>query len=559
MLLLLGLLLAQWALTLISLRIQTKPATQSAASFPLWPAVAALHFQSSPSATPWRDADWLGAMSLILFSGAAEMLFRKAYADRLSKHETSPAPPREAPDVCYRYKMSPVECDEHGRVYGGELLKLVDVSAGLVAAKHAGGPCLTISVDRVIFLQEIRVGDVISISSAVNRAWGSSMEIGVRVMRQSRVDPLGPETYCCHAYLTFVAKPTPPPAPTFLLLSWTDQLGLTTSPKPRKAQLPEVRPMTLLARKRYLLAGRRRAHRLQRAKENDALNASFREALFKLENVRRDAADQAAKANEPNQERLIASLQLEILTEAYLRQSTDVRVEGDEVVGEIEGFVEPVRVKKAEIEAEIKKKTEGGWHRIALPREGNRSPAERAAAGPDGEVETRNGHAEAVSQVDFADTLSLCLWIVRPQHANSKSVLFGGVLMRWVEEVATISARRVFPGVSWASAGIDSLTFKLSALPGWVVYVRAAVLKVYDSSVEVAAVVTCEDRNSPNPVIKHVSESFFTMVAVDPESGRPLKGALRQVKLPPGPITEMAAAAERRREDRLLDKRVLQR
>lgn len=191
--------------------------------------------------------------------------------------------------------------------------------------------------------------------------------------------------------------------------------------------------------------------------------------------------------------------------------------------------------------------------------------------------------------------------------------------MRWVEEVSTIAARRVSPNVSWASAGIDSLTFKVSALPGWVVYVRAAVLKVYHSSVEIAAVVTCgalvllllwlacfadigvpddceshaEDRNSHTPGIKHVSESFFTMVslprcsrkppplhplsrcvfglpfvlssqrarqvAVDPDTGRPLKGALRQVRLPSGPITEMAASAERRREDRLLEKRVLQR
>lgn len=111
--------------------------------------------------------------------------------------------------------------------------------------------------------------------------------------------------------------------------------------------------------------------------------------------------------------------------------------------------------------------------------------------------------------------------------------------MRWVEEVSTIAARRVSPNVSWASAGIDSLTFKVSALPGWVVYVRAAVLKVYDSSVEIAAVVTCgalallslltrvlflggvpdgydshvEDRNSHTPGTKHVSESFFTMVS----------------------------------------------
>jgi acyl-CoA hydrolase len=34
-----------------------------------------------------------------------------------------------------------------GRVYGGELLKMIDVAAGVVAAKHAGGPCLTVSVE----------------------------------------------------------------------------------------------------------------------------------------------------------------------------------------------------------------------------------------------------------------------------------------------------------------------------------------------------------------------------------------------------------------------------
>ncbi|GAA5880656.1 hypothetical protein JCM3774_000566 [Rhodotorula dairenensis] len=554
MLLVLALVLAQWALTLVSLRVHAKPDVQTAASFPLWPAVAALHLQlNAASPVPWRDADWLGALAVILISAVTEMLFRKAYSDRLAGQTSPPAPPREAPGISYRYKMSPAECDEHGRVYGGELLKLVDVSAGLVAAKHASGPCLTISVDRVIFLQEIRVGDVISISSAVNRAWGSSMEIGVRVMRQSRTDPLGPETYCCHAYLTFVAKPNPPPDATFFLLAWTDRLGLTSPPKPRKAQLPEVRPVSLLARKRYLLAGRRRAHRLHRAKEHDALNLAFREALFELERDRSDAADRAAKAHEPDQERLLRNLQLEILTEAYLRQSADVRVDGDELVGEIEGFVEPVRVKKSEVEAEIERKGHGDV--VLGHNRGTQTPRDRVS------VSTKEGneHREGVLPVEFADTLSLCLWIVRPQHANSKNVLFGGTLMRWVEEVSTIAARRVFPDVQWASAGIDSLTFKVSALPGWVVYVRAAVLKVYDSSVEVAAVVTCEDRNSPSPVIKHVSESFFTMVAVNPETGRPLKRALRPVRLPPGPIAEMAASAERRREDRLLEKRVLQR
>lgn len=50
-----------------------------------------------------------------------------------------------------------------------------------------------------------------------------------------------------------------------------------------------------------------------------------------------------------------------------------------------------------------------------------------------------------------------------------------------------------------------------------------------------------------------------TQVAIDPSSGRPLKGVLRQVHLPPGPVSEIAKLADKRREDRLQDKRVLQR
>ena len=49
----------------------------------------------------------------------------------------------------------------------------------------------------MIFLQEIRVGDVLHISAGVNRAWGTSMEIGVRVMRETAEAPTE-ESYCCH-------------------------------------------------------------------------------------------------------------------------------------------------------------------------------------------------------------------------------------------------------------------------------------------------------------------------------------------------------------------------
>ncbi|GAA5915639.1 acyl-CoA thioesterase [Sporobolomyces salmoneus] len=458
--------------------------------------------------------------------------------------------------VSYRYKLSPPECDHHGRLFGGELLKLVDVSAGLVAAKHAQGPCLTISVDRVIFLHEIRVGDVIHISSAVNRAWGSSMEIGVRVMKENQSDPLSPEIYCCHAYLTFVAKPTLPPTPNFIL-SLTDYLGLTRPPAPLRAQLPEIKPTTLLERKRYLLAGRRRAHRIKNSKETDRLLSSYRAFVDELEKKRQaEARKPLEKENE-----LVDRLEQEILVEAYMRGDPDVRVDGEDVVGSIEGYMEKVRVSKKVIDQLAMKKGHGGWVKIAVPDEETVSRATGHSTHSEGDDVVEKG-LEIASTVDFADTLCMCLWIVRPQHCNSKQILFGGTLMRWVEEVSSIAARRICPHAAWSSAAIDGLTFKLAVEPGWVVYCRAAVVKVWDSSIEVAVTVTCEDRNSKNPQIRPVSDSLFTLVAIDPESGRPLQGSLRQVRLPEegseGPVAKIAAGAEKRREDRLLDKRVLQ-
>lgn len=51
--------------------------------------------------------------------------------------------------IVYTQKVLPEHCDENRRMYGGELLKLIDVAGGLVAARHAGGPCLTISAELV--------------------------------------------------------------------------------------------------------------------------------------------------------------------------------------------------------------------------------------------------------------------------------------------------------------------------------------------------------------------------------------------------------------------------
>jgi acyl-CoA hydrolase len=92
-------------------------------------------------------------------------------------------------------------------------MEWIDVCAGIAAKTHADMPCVTASVDAVHFLQPIYVGEAVILKASVNRAWRSSMEIGVRVVAENL--NTGERRYCCHAYLTFVAvrdgKPVPVP------------------------------------------------------------------------------------------------------------------------------------------------------------------------------------------------------------------------------------------------------------------------------------------------------------------------------------------------------------
>ena len=101
-----------------------------------------------------------------------------------------------------------------GIVHGGVVMKLVDTVAGLAAIKHAGGLCVTVSMDEMSFVQPVHVGDLVSASASVNDVGTTSMEVGVRVEVEDIVT--GERMHTSSAYLVFVAldddgKPRPVP------------------------------------------------------------------------------------------------------------------------------------------------------------------------------------------------------------------------------------------------------------------------------------------------------------------------------------------------------------
>uniref|UniRef100_A0A8D3BXS0 Acyl-coenzyme A thioesterase 11 n=1 Tax=Scophthalmus maximus TaxID=52904 RepID=A0A8D3BXS0_SCOMX len=88
----------------------------------------------------------------------------------------------------------------------GQLLKWIDSSACLSAERHAQSPCVTASMDDIHFEHTISVGQVVNIRAKVNRAFNTSMEVGVQVSCEDLFTDR--HWRVCHAYATFVTQRT---------------------------------------------------------------------------------------------------------------------------------------------------------------------------------------------------------------------------------------------------------------------------------------------------------------------------------------------------------------
>uniref|UniRef100_A0A8C0F0B1 Acyl-CoA thioesterase 12 n=1 Tax=Bubo bubo TaxID=30461 RepID=A0A8C0F0B1_BUBBB len=71
--------------------------------------------------------------------------------------------------------------------------------------KHAGVSCVTASMDDIQFEEAARVGQIITIKAKVNRAFKTSMEVGIKVTVQDVLTSV--EKMVSVAYATYVAKP----------------------------------------------------------------------------------------------------------------------------------------------------------------------------------------------------------------------------------------------------------------------------------------------------------------------------------------------------------------
>ncbi len=101
-----------------------------------------------------------------------------------------------------------------GDLFGGHLAALVDQAAAVAAIRHAGGPAVTKSIDRLDFHHPIPVGALVTCSASVDFVGRTSMEITVQVHSEEVSTGLRRHTHTAH--VVFVAidanrKPCPVP------------------------------------------------------------------------------------------------------------------------------------------------------------------------------------------------------------------------------------------------------------------------------------------------------------------------------------------------------------
>ena len=100
-------------------------------------------------------------------------------------------------------RMFPSDANPAGNVFGGEILKQIDLIAGLVAQRHARTNTVTASIDRVNFLKPFYVGDALILNARLTYVHRSSMEIEIRVEAEDLMT--GTRTLTNTAYVTVVA------------------------------------------------------------------------------------------------------------------------------------------------------------------------------------------------------------------------------------------------------------------------------------------------------------------------------------------------------------------
>ncbi|XP_066508620.1 acyl-coenzyme A thioesterase 11-like [Hoplias malabaricus] len=297
-------------------------------------------------------------------------------------------PYRNPTEVKMSQIVLPCHANHRKELSVGQLLKWMDSTACLSAERHAGRPCVTASVDDIHFERTIDVGQVVNIKAKVNRAFNSSMEVGIVVSCEDLYT--NSHWKVCQAFATFVAR----------------------SSGNEKVYLKQLVPQTHREQVEYSVAAERRRMRLVHA---------------------------------------------DIMTDLLNSTSFQSAVSEDICEGQDEEEVIP----------------------------------------------TERTRVESVE-------------LVLPPHANHQVNTFGGQIMAWMENVATIAASRL-SNAHPTLRSIDMFHFRGPSQVGDRLILKAIVNNTFKNSMEVGV---CAEAYHGEEPLRHINSAFMIFEVLD-ENGVP--------------------------------------
>lgn len=106
----------------------------------------------------------------------------------------------------------PADANPSGDIFGGWVLSQMDIACGVCARERSRSRTVTVAVDRMSFIEPVKIGDVLCVYTEVVKVGNTSLDIHVEAWAQRDIS--GAKIRVTEAVFKFVAldadgKPTP--------------------------------------------------------------------------------------------------------------------------------------------------------------------------------------------------------------------------------------------------------------------------------------------------------------------------------------------------------------
>src|SRR5246127_1097346 len=91
-------------------------------------------------------------------------------------------------ELSLRTVAMPADTNPAGDIFGGWIMSLMDLAAGIAAGTRAKGRVATAAVSNLSFLQPVKVGDVVCVYTDITKTGRTSLTVGVEayVLRRNQ-------------------------------------------------------------------------------------------------------------------------------------------------------------------------------------------------------------------------------------------------------------------------------------------------------------------------------------------------------------------------------------